>query len=247
MERGAYAEDKARDALAFEPLPPSRVIRTDARGAGIYIAVRYSETLSRLLRSLPGAEWQANQQRWRYPYTSSEAIRSAAPEIERLAAAAQESADVETSRRAEARTRRVAERMEQQRARDHEHAARKPRPFRTEYLAAAPGLPAFAVVLEAIGDDQSPLCPPRAWVRQLFGSTGRRGFVGAFVRGVHDYTKSNSVGSRGVALHYVLEHGPIYEISAPQTWRKTERYFARVVDGQLRRLTRDEVEACLSN
>lgn len=47
-------------------------------------------------------------------------------------------------------------------------------------------------------------------------------------------------------MNYFLEPG-LYEISAPVSWKRVDRYFAIVSeDGALRRITREEVDRCLS-
>lgn len=245
-----FAEEKARDALAFEPLPPSRWISVD-RAEGILISVRYSEPLSALLRSLPQARWEAERRRWRYPFTSGEAIRRAAPEIERLAGLAQESADRETEAREAERAAAARARENERQDRERRRAMAQPRPLRPEFLAVIPDRPRFAIAIEAIADDLRALGAmfgfrSRCWVARIFGSDGRGGWARAFVDGCRDYSRANSKGSRGIYITYFLEEGPVYEISAPQTWGSTDRYFARVIDGAIERLTKEEVERCLA-
>jgi len=245
-----FPEEKSRDALAFEPLPVSRWISVNEK-LGILVCVRYSESLSRLLHSLPQAKWEPEHKRWRYPFASSEAIRRALPEIERLATLAQESADKETERREAQRVMAAQTKDDERRAREHQRAMAQPRPLQPPFLDVVPGRPRFALSLEAIGDHLRALGPiaglrSRNWVARIFGSDGRGGWARVFVSGSKDYSGSNSVGSRGIRVTYFLEEGPIYEVSSPQTWSSTERYFVRIIDGQPRRLTKEEVEQCLA-
>ncbi len=238
----SFAEERARDALAFEPLPFSRWVTVNEK-MGILICVRYSEPLSRLLRSLPQAKWEAEHKRWQYPFSSSDAIRRVLPEIERLAASAQESADKETERREAERKAREDKRSERERRK----AMAQPRPLQSTFMDVIPGRPRFALTLEAIADNLRGFgAPSRNWVARIFGSDGRGGWARVFVSGARNYSNANSIGSRGISVTYFLEEGPIYEISAPQTWKLTERYFVRIIDGQPLRLTKEEVEQCLA-
>ncbi len=240
-----FTEEKARDALAFEPLPPSRWVCIEK--TGIFISVRYSESLSRLLRSLPQARWEAEHKRWRYPFSSASAIRRALPEIDHLADIAQDSADKETERRQAHKTQ-VAQAKEQERqTRERQRAMAQPRALQQPFLESIPECPRFALTLEAIGDNLREFgMPARNWVARIFGSDGRGGWARVFVSGARDHSTANSIGSRGILVTYFLEEGPLYEVSAPQTWKSTERYFVRIIDGRPQRLTREEVDQCLA-
>ena len=80
--------------------------------------------------------------------------------------------------------------------------------------------------------------PPRAWVarvKYIRGNYVQR----EFVQGKKDFTNADSIGSRGVMAHYFLSDG-LYEVSAPQSWKNTDRYFAYIEDGELWRATREE-------
>jgi len=50
------------------------------------------------------------------------------------------------------------------------------------------------------------------WVARIVGTDSRYGFVREFVNAQKDYSQANSVGSRGIFLHYFLEPG-LYEIN----------------------------------
>ena len=246
----SFAEERARDALAFDPLPSSRWIRVHEK-SGILIRVRYSESLSCLLRSLPQARWEAEHKQWRYPFSSGEAIRRALPDIERLAALTQEAADKETERREAQRASAEKAREDDRRERERRRAMAQPRPLQSEFMNVIPGRPRFALRLEAIADNLRSLGPisgfkSRCWVARIFGSDGRDGWARVFVDGARDYASANSVGSRGIYITYFLEEGPLYEVSSPHTWKSTERYFVRIINGQPQRLTKEEVEQCLA-
>jgi hypothetical protein len=57
-----------------------------------------------------------------------------------------------------------------------------------------------------------------------------------------DYSEANSVGSRGVFKCYWLKEQAYYEVSAPQSWRDTDRYFCEVINGEIVRMTKEEVQ-----
>ena len=84
-------------------------------------------------------------------------------------------------------------------------------------------------------------------MRQDDGRDARYGLDRRFLRGRKDYSKSNSVGSRGVRLWYELEHGKYYEIKEQITHRYWKRYFATVNhNGAILDVERAEIEAWLN-
>lgn len=248
MTADKFREQKARDALAFDPLPPSSWIRVGNRS--IEIRTNYSEALSRFLRALPGAKWSAPERCWKLPFLSSDALRASMPELERLAVEARQRADMETERRKQEQAEWAAQRRLEQEERDRKAAERRPRPLQQEYLTPIAGRPLHMIWLEAIGDDLDQKAKmfgwiPRHAVAQVMGSNGKGGWTRAYLRGIRDYSKANSVGSRGVMVGYQIEEGPIYWVASPQTWGHTDRYFLRVVDGAECRMTEEEVRECL--
>lgn len=88
---------------------------------------------------------------------------------------------------------------------------------------------------------------PKPWVARITARDPRFGFVREFLDGQRDYADANSTGSRGVFRWYHLEEGFVVEVNAPASWKHADRYFARASQGQLVRMTRDEVEAWLDN
>lgn len=236
----SFKEQRARDDLSFDPLPSAEwiFIKDDK----IRVSVRYSEQLSKLLGSIQGARWSAGDASWRYPFSSAPAIRQNFEKIDALAKVAKERADTESTKRI-GKSSYVPKRIKQQ-------VQGTPRAMTREFLVADPG-PYFSLCLEAIGaHPPKHLAPfysptPREWVAQIMGVDGRGKFVRAFLSGNRDYTNSNSAGSRGVMTTFNLQNGPIYEVSSPRSWRDTERYFCRIVDGSLVKITDDEVKSCL--
>jgi len=129
----------------------------------------------------------------------------------------------------------------------------------------------YVLALEAIGDDRAAhnriwqgiareAGMPRAirklldtggaslgpWVAEIVGLEPRWGFRRVFLRGRKDYSRSNSIGSRGVYVYYELHEGAIYDIHERTSWRSVDRRYARIGDGHEVRMTKDEVTAWLS-
>ncbi|WP_036261534.1 hypothetical protein [Methylocapsa aurea] len=88
MPSETIAEQKAREALAANPFPPTPWVTVT--NEGIVIATGYSEALNRLLRWVPNAKWRPARRSWVIPLSGAEAVRAVLPEITRLADAAQE-------------------------------------------------------------------------------------------------------------------------------------------------------------
>lgn len=86
----------------------------------------------------------------------------------------------------------------------------------------------------------------RPWVARITGRDARFGLRREFVRGVKDYSRANSVGSRGVYRYFFLASG-VYEVNELQSWSRSRRYFLRVgADGGKTEITREEVDAWLN-
>lgn len=247
-EQRRIEEQRARDAiLAFDPLPKSPYVR--ASSDGIIVTVRYHPELSSLLRKLPHGRWDPSLLRWTFPFTSGEAIRSELKEIERLARAAEEMAEQETRSRIAAIDAKLRAAIEAKAAIEREYVSRHPRPLRTEYLVPKSKRLHFFEI-EAIGDDTTPIMEMfgmwrRAWVAQIMGVDGRGKWARSFLTGSKDYNRANSVGSRGVYVSFHLMEGPIYEVSEPISWKKTDSYFLRIEGGSRRRMALEEVSECL--
>lgn len=114
----------------------------------------------------------------------------------------------------------------------------------------------YALKLEAIGDNiryERRMCHKHgvAWVprrtieymlrtpyvARIVG-VGRYGeLIREFVRGRRDYTAANSVGSRGIWIHYLLGDGT-YEVQDLLNWTKFRRYFLRVRNGAAQEVVR---------
>jgi len=80
----------------------------------------------------------------------------------------------------------------------------------------------------------------RAWVARITGLDKNYRFKREFLTGQRDYSQANSVGSRGVYIYYALTDG-VYEVNAPLSWTKTDRYFMRVQGTTMTRISLEEV------
>jgi hypothetical protein len=87
----------------------------------------------------------------------------------------------------------------------------------------------------------------RPWVAEITGRNDQYRFDRTFLRPFRDYSRANSVGSRGIYLVYLLDQGKIYEVMEQVTWRRWDRYFCRATElGEIERMTEKGVEEWLS-
>lgn len=89
--------------------------------------------------------------------------------------------------------------------------------------------------------------PNRYWVAEITGHSSEYKYERRFLPCKKDYSEANSTGTRGVYAYYILEEGKVYEVSSPQSWRHTDRYFCTVQGGELIRLSTEEVEQWLKD
>lgn len=88
---------------------------------------------------------------------------------------------------------------------------------------------------------------PQPWAAHLFGLDKRWGFRRQFITGVRDYSYGQEHHTRGVYLYFNLPPG-LYEVFRSISWRHEERYFFQIDDnGDLYRMSKDNVESCLKN
>lgn len=88
----------------------------------------------------------------------------------------------------------------------------------------------------------------RPFVARLTGLDKRFGFQREFQRFKLDYSRANSIGSRGVFAVYLIDADPsdVFEIREQTSWRSVDRRFCRFVNGDEVRINREEVIRCLS-
>lgn len=78
--------------------------------------------------------------------------------------------------------------------------------------------------------------PPSAWVAEITGLDPKYKYKRNFLPYKKDYSRSNSVGSRGVYAVYILETGKIYEVKDHK-----DRYFCIITgDGKVARVINPE-------
>ncbi len=93
-EAGAFADEKGRDAFAFEPIE-SRYL--EAAPSAFEIRTPYSRTVVNEIREIPFARWDADRRLWTVPYRSFDELRRRWPAIE--AAAARNEPEIRKARR----------------------------------------------------------------------------------------------------------------------------------------------------
>jgi hypothetical protein len=93
-EADAFADEKGRDAFAFDPID-SRYL--EAAPSVFHIRTPYSRTVVREIREIPYARWDADRRLWTVPYRSYEDVRRRWPAIE--AAAERNEPEVRKARR----------------------------------------------------------------------------------------------------------------------------------------------------
>lgn len=224
------------DSGGFDPLDGARCV--ECRSEHIALRTPYSEELAGLCRSIPGAKWDFERRYWAVPYSSIEPLRGKVREIERLSAEIRRA----TPKKPSATTPDTQFRLPT--------SPEGARPLRREFTRPIEGRPTYHLQLEAIGEDLARGFwafgfRPRHSVCRVWASNGRGGWVKDYLRGDRCYANANSKGSRGVMVSYFLDEGPIYHICDPKTWSQTDRYFARIINGEMIRMSDDEVVSCL--
>jgi len=92
---------------------------------------------------------------------------------------------------------------------------------------------------ESIG----PIPKRSSWVAEIQGPDPQYGLSRKFLRGKIDYSKSNSKGSRGIFIEFVLSPGKIYQVKSQISWKNTDEFFCTVGEtGDIIRL--DEEFVC---
>ena len=82
----------------------------------------------------------------------------------------------------------------------------------------------------------------RPWVAEITGRDHRFGFARKFVDGDADYADSNSQGTRGVYLQWLVDDSKVYEVCYWESWRSRVRKFVRWEQGQMVDVPKQDVE-----
>lgn len=98
----------------------------------------------------------------------------------------------------------------------------------------------FSRLVRMIGEQAA--FKTRAWVARVHINT--YGYVNRIFLNYNalDYSNANGTGSRGVYKCYWLEEGVYYEVSSPVSWKGVDRYFCEVINGEIIRMTKEEVQ-----
>lgn len=103
-----------------------------------------------------------------------------------------------------------------------------------------------SLLLERIGFMSPRHEERRQWVAEIVGVNPWYDYERRFVRSRTDYSRTVSI-ARGTYKHYVLESGRIYEVYAPLSWKRHERYFCTVTAaGDIIRMTKSEIDAWIA-
>jgi hypothetical protein len=102
-------------------------------------------------------------------------------------------------------------------------------------------------MISGLGDAVIGKPPASYWVAEITGPDLQYKWKREFLRGKKDYSKANSVGSRGVFIYYTMESGHVYEVKERTSWKRGDRYFCRISDdGEIIRIDESEVTLCLA-
>jgi hypothetical protein len=82
-EADAFADEKGRDAFAFDPIESRYLENTPS---AFHIRTPYSRTVVNEIREIPHARWDADRRLWTVPYRSYDELRRRWPAIEAAAA-----------------------------------------------------------------------------------------------------------------------------------------------------------------
>lgn len=93
--------------------------------------------------------------------------------------------------------------------------------------------------IERIGSER--LSGPKCGVAIVSGVERGGSLREDYLKGYIDYSKANSVGSRGVTKNYLLEEGNIYHVMAPESWKRSDNYFCRIENCAITRMSIAEV------
>ena len=85
----------------------------------------------------------------------------------------------------------------------------------------------------------------RPWIAEITGFDIKYKFKRVFVDSKKDYSNSNSKGTRGINLVFIVEEGKIYQVFENLSWNRTNKYYFMYVDGYKKILSEEEVSECL--
>lgn len=124
-----------------------------------------------------------------------------------------------------------------------EEIKRAYRPIPQRPRGEQPG-PIVPLEIEIIGGRRPGPCA--ASVAEITGIGADGDFTRNALNGFTDYSRANSVGSRGIYRIYFLRPWKVYEVHAPESWSRQDHYFCRVTHGRIDRLPLSDVIQCLN-
>lgn len=80
------------------------------------------------------------------------------------------------------------------------------------------------------------------WVAEIIGEDKKFKYKREFLKPLCDYSEANSKKTRGIYFYYHLFPNKIYHIYEHLTWKKERKYYAHIVNGELKEITEEEVE-----
>lgn len=85
----------------------------------------------------------------------------------------------------------------------------------------------------------------RPWVAEIYGGDLFK-MHRLFLKGHTTHRHADSKGERGVLVYFTLYPGRVYDVGFYTDWMTQERYFCHVEGRKIKRLSKFEVAACLS-
>lgn len=86
----------------------------------------------------------------------------------------------------------------------------------------------------------------RPWVAEIIAYSPEHGVERRFLEPIRDMGLTGPKSSRGIYCVFPLQPGRIYEVYERVSWKRSERYFCRVVGNEIERIDGEEVVKCLS-
>jgi len=99
----------------------------------------------------------------------------------------------------------------------------------------------YNCMVPTLGNKVFGTIPSSGWVAEIIGFDPKYKYARTFLKFKKDYSQANSKGSRGIFAEYILDENKIYEIKQQVTWKRSERYFCKVQDWKIVKITEQEV------
>lgn len=81
------------------------------------------------------------------------------------------------------------------------------------------------IEIECIGNSRLGDRPRGVW---RIGGWSHNGLIEDRLTPHRDYSRANSVGSRGIYEYYFLIPGNIYHVIAPESWKRSDEYYCKI-------------------